>query len=205
MNFQKKTLATYIAALISGNALMSAQLVHAEEQKSANENLQVQTLDKVEVVGDELSNVTENSDAYAIKSMGTATKFNLSNRETPQSVSVISRQRMDDFGLTNLNDVLGNTTGIIVEQVETNRAYYNARGFDIKNVQLDGVSIQNSEASGIVKGDMDTVIYDHVEVVRGANGLSTGSGTPSATINLVRKRPTEEFQASVSALSLIHI
>ncbi|MFP3409158.1 hypothetical protein SB757_31565, partial [Pseudomonas sp. SIMBA_065] len=42
-------------------------------------------------------------------------------------------------------------------------------------------------------------IYDHVEVLRGATGLLTGAGDPSATINLVRKRPTAEFKGHVSA------
>jgi outer membrane receptor for ferric coprogen and ferric-rhodotorulic acid len=40
----------------------------------------------------------------------------------------------------------------------------------------------------------DTSIYDRVEVLKGATGLLTGSGDPGATINLVRKKPTREFQ-----------
>lgn len=44
---------------------------------------------------------------------------------------------------------------------------------------------------------LDTAIYDRVEVIRGATGLMTGAGNPSATVNMVRKRPTREFQASV--------
>jgi outer membrane receptor for ferric coprogen and ferric-rhodotorulic acid len=44
----------------------------------------------------------------------------------------------------------------------------------------------------------DTSIYERIEVVRGATGLVTGAGDPSATINMVRKRPTEDFRASTS-------
>ena len=40
--------------------------------------------------------------------------------------------------------------------------------------------------------------YDHVEIIRGANGLTTGSGDPSATVNLVRKQPTRNFQGHAS-------
>lgn len=195
MHFQKKKLAAYITALMSGNLLFSANLVHAD---NTPEELQVQTAEKIEIVGNELTNVTEGSDAYAIEEMGTATKFKLSAMETPQSVSVMTRARMDDFNIDTLTQVVQNTTGLIAERTETDRVYYSARGFDITNIQLDGVGLQNTETASIFKGDMDTVIYDHVEVVRGANGLATGAGNPSATINLVRKRPTEEFMGSVS-------
>jgi outer membrane receptor for ferric coprogen and ferric-rhodotorulic acid len=39
---------------------------------------------------------------------------------------------------------------------------------------------------------LDTVVYDKVEVIRGANGLLTGTGNPSGTINYIRKRPTND-------------
>jgi outer membrane receptor for ferric coprogen and ferric-rhodotorulic acid len=138
---------------------------------------------------------TEKTHSYTIGKTPSATGLNLSMRETPQSVSVVTREQMDDFGLGNVNDVLENTTGVIVEKVETNRTYYTARGFDITNFQVDGVGIPF--VYGNVNGDIDTVIYDRVEVVRGANGLVSGTGNPSATVNFVRKRPTADVQGSL--------
>ncbi|MEG1156332.1 MAG: TonB-dependent siderophore receptor, partial [Acinetobacter sp.] len=44
-----------------------------------------------------------------------------------------------------------------------------------------------------------TALFDRVEVVRGANGLMTGAGSASASINMVRKKPLQDFKASVSA------
>ena len=41
-------------------------------------------------------------------------------------------------------------------------------------------------------------MYDRVEVLRGAAGLMTGTGNPSGTINLVRKRPTDAPQVSLT-------
>ena len=46
----------------------------------------------------------------------------------------------------------------------------------------------------------DTILYDRIEVVRGATGLMGGTGDPSATINMIRKRPTKEFQASAGLI-----
>ncbi|PLW82535.1 TonB-dependent siderophore receptor [Kineobactrum sediminis] len=122
----------------------------------------------------------------------TATKLNLTLFETPQTVTAISRAQMDDFALNNISDLLNYTPGVTVEEVETDRTYYTARGFDIVNFQYDGVGVPF--VSGLNLGQQDTAIYEKVEVVKGAAGLITGLANPSATINYVRKRPTDELQ-----------
>ncbi len=134
---------------------------------------------------------------YTIPAATGATRLPLSLRETPQSVSVVTRAQMDDFGMNNINDVLGRATGISVEKIETDRTYYGARGFDITNFLTDGLGMPF--ANGGQEGDIDTAIYDHIEVLRGANGLLSFTGNPSATINFVRKRPTADSQGSVGA------
>ena len=138
---------------------------------------------------------TEGSGSYTTASTSTATKLPLTLRETPQSVTVVTQQKMEDFNQTSINDVLGSVAGVTVEKIETDRTYYTSRGFDITNFQVDGLGLPL--ANGNVNGDLDTAIYDRVEVIRGANGLMTGAGNPSATVNMVRKRPTTQFQASV--------
>jgi outer membrane receptor for ferric coprogen and ferric-rhodotorulic acid len=126
-----------------------------------------------------------------------ATGLDLSLRETPQSVTVLDQQRIRDFALNNINDLLVQVPGVNVERAETDRTYYNSRGFDITNFQVDGVGLPLSW--GLQTGDLDTVLFDRVEIVRGANGMLTGTGNPSATINYIRKRPTQDFQGTVSA------
>ncbi|GAA5632599.1 hypothetical protein Acal02_03251 [Acinetobacter calcoaceticus] len=51
---------------------------------------------------------------YTKKNASTSTKLNLSVKETPQSVSVITQKQMEDMGATNLGEALLNTTGIIL-------------------------------------------------------------------------------------------
>lgn len=104
---------------------------------------------------------------------------------------------MDDFSLDDINSVLESTPGVTVEQIETDRTYFKARGFEITNFQVDGLGIPQS--SGSIQGTLDTSIYDRVEIVRGANGLMTGAGNPSATVNMVLKKPTYITQAHASA------
>ncbi|HVO45720.1 MAG TPA: TonB-dependent siderophore receptor [Steroidobacteraceae bacterium] len=127
-----------------------------------------------------------------------ATGLVLTQRETPQSVTIIDRDRIQDLALTNANDLLDHVPGLNVERVETDRTYFNARGFDVTSLQIDGIGLPL--ISGIQFGDLDTVLWDRVEVVRGANGMMTGIGNPSATINYVRKRPTATFAASLTGM-----
>jgi outer membrane receptor for ferric coprogen and ferric-rhodotorulic acid len=139
---------------------------------------------------------SEKTKSYTVKSTSTATRLDTSMRETPQSISVITRQQLDDFRILSVNDALSYATGIKVEQFETDRSEYTARGLNITNFQIDGLNSPIS-FSGTNYGDLDVAVYDRIEVLRGANGLLTGIGNPSATINFVRKRPTKEFQAKV--------
>jgi outer membrane receptor for ferric coprogen and ferric-rhodotorulic acid len=141
---------------------------------------------------------TESSGSYTTGSMNTATKLPLSIRETPQSVSVITRQRMDDQGMNDLNDVVKYAPGVTLHRTASDRQEFLARGFKIDNIMYDGLPSSISAYTQDVISGADLAMYDRVEVVRGATGLMTGAGSPAATLNLVRKRPTAVPQVSVT-------
>jgi outer membrane receptor for ferric coprogen and ferric-rhodotorulic acid len=143
-------------------------------------------------------NITEGSGSYGTPSMATATRLGLSTRETPQSVSVITRQQMDDQALNSVPDILEKAVGVTVGRNDSERATFYARGYTIDNFQFDGVPNTLDSSNQYTTAIGDSAIYDRVEVVRGAAGLLTGAGNPSATINLVRKLPTSELAASLS-------
>ena len=160
-------------ACVLGPAVAAPQDASTEDAVSAAE------LDAVLVVAQRASRVSNG-----------ATHLDLDIKETPQSISVVTREQMQQFGADSLNDALRLATGIQVEEWETNRTNYVARGFEIKNTQIDGVGLPNDW--GIVSGAMDAYGYEKLEVIRGANGLLTGVGNASGTINYVRKRPTND-------------
>lgn len=139
---------------------------------------------------------SEHTGAYTTPVTRSATRLELAPRETPQAVGTVTRTQMNDFGLTDARAALSHASGLHVERVETDRVYYTARGFEVQNFQIDGLGLPF--ATGDQIGDLDMALYDRVEVLRGANGLSSFTGNPSATVNFVRKRPTAQPQASAS-------
>lgn len=125
-----------------------------------------------------------------------ATGLALTPRETPQSLSIITREQIEDQAASRVTDVLAYTTGISVKAVDRGRNGLSARGFEITNFQLDGVPFQTGN---IGLEETSTAIYERVEVVRGATGLLQGAGEPSASINLVRKHAdAREFSGELT-------
>ena len=181
------------AALLSlSTALLAAPSFHALAQGVPGPS--EPTLDTVTVTGTGAGAPTEGSPDFSARTANTATRLDLTPRETPQSMSVVTSAQMQAFGLRDARTLLSSVTGVNVEQVETDRAYYSVRGFEVSNFQIDGVGLPF--ATGDQLGDIDTAIFDRVEVLRGANGLMSSTGNPSATVNFLRKRPTAQFQAS---------
>jgi outer membrane receptor for ferric coprogen and ferric-rhodotorulic acid len=179
--------------LLSGTGLTS--------ERSANGSYALQTLaggDKSvlpEVVVTAGAGVhdatTEGSGTYAAQAT-TIFKGAKTLREIPQSVSVITRQQMDDQGLANVEDVFTQLPGARIDGY-TGTMRVIARGFQT-SVQIDGVPEQQEFGGTSFK--LDPVIYDRVEMLRGPSGLVTGTGEPGGTINLVRKRPLDKFSMS---------
>jgi outer membrane receptor for ferric coprogen and ferric-rhodotorulic acid len=114
-----------------------------------------------------------------------ATGLDLTPRETPQSMTVITREQIDDQAAQTVAEVLEYTTGLSVKRVDRGRNLLSARGFDITNFQLDGLPFATGNV-GLEEGS--TAIFERIEVIRGATGLLQGAGEPSASINMVRKR-----------------
>lgn len=150
------------------------------------------TLDKVVVKG-------ERAEGYSVRRTSAGTRFDLAPREIPQSVSIISHQRIEDQNLDDIIDVLANTTGVTSTQSDSERTEFYARGFYIDAYQFDGLPTQMVQNWSYGDSGLDLALYDRVEVVRGATGLLSGAGNPSASVNLVRKHAdSAELAGSVS-------
>src|SRR5690606_11591983 len=93
--------------------LLAAVHVHAQDADTTAPGSDAVELDRILVVGQRASRVSNG-----------ATNLDLDIKQTPQSISVISKEQMDEFGADSLNDALRMATGIQVEQTSTNSTQF---------------------------------------------------------------------------------
>lgn len=154
----------------------------AETAPTATDN---QTITVNASAGDGAVDNTRND--YSVPVTRAGNKLLSTVRDVPQSVSIISEQRIKDQQLQSLGDVLNNTTAIQESTVDMDRKTYYSRGFMIDNYMVDGIPTVFEGQWNLGDAQTDSALYERIEVVRGANGLLTGAGNPSAAVNLIRK------------------
>lgn len=186
-----------LTALLAGTGLQAVKLESGGYVLREVPRADVGKLKTVQVKANALGDVTENTGSYTPGTIATATRLVLTPRETPQSISVITRQEMEDFNITSIDKAMAHTPGISIVTQDSERTIYYARGFAINTFQYDGIPMERNSAYSSGHSLSDMAIYDRVEVLKGATGLLTGIGGPGATINLVRKKPTQEVQGEV--------
>lgn len=114
-------------------------------------------------------------------------KFTQPLLETPQTITVIKKELLQDQGASTLTDALRNTPGITFTLGEngnttTGDAIF-MRGFDTSNsIFVDGIR----DLGGITR---DTFNTEQVEIVKGPSGADNGRSAPTGYINLSSKLP----------------
>ena len=179
----------------TGYVLVPAPAASAAASSTAAER----TMPSITVVGQlEQGATTEGSGSYTARKL-TLGKGEQSMKDMPQSVSVLTRQRLDDQGITDLREAVNNVTGVVGVHGVGPGVVITARGFQIDQWQYDGVPIDRNTYALGNWGQENMVIYDRLEVLRGASSLLEGTGSPGGSVNLVRKRPLATRQVAFTA------
>lgn len=139
---------------------------------------------------------SDNSGLVATRSKS-ATKTDTPLLETPQSISVITRQQMDAQNVRSLNEALRYTPGVAAEQWGGVSAFdqFSIRGFNYGSTGfndqfLDGLRMNN----GLVYGfqQVDPFLLENISVVRGPASVLYGLASPGGIIAMQSKLPTAE-------------
>ncbi|MCH6256321.1 TonB-dependent siderophore receptor [Puniceicoccaceae bacterium K14] len=181
MNSLSKSIAGFTVSALALSSLSIGQESINDTSPLSGETNQTVDLEEFTVFGEQYDTI------------GAATRLPLSLRETPQSVSTIDSSRFEAENMFNLSDIMRNVTGVNVSLYDTQRPLFFSRGFQITDIQVDGIPTYSQETNQ----DYDAALYESVEIVRGANGLLSGAGKPSGTINFHRKQPKTYFDASI--------
>ncbi|MET1755010.1 TonB-dependent receptor [Novosphingobium sp. RD2P27] len=111
-------------------------------------------------------------------------------RDTPQTITVLTNEVIEQQNLLTLRDVLSTVPGITFGAGEGGGGYgdnINLRGYSANNdITVDGVrdSAQYTRT--------DPFNLEQIEVTNGANSVISGAGSVGGNINLVTKRPLPE-------------
>lgn len=108
--------------------------------------------------------------------------------DTPQAISIVSKEQLEDRGINNLNDALRNVAGISVGAGETSFQGNNAslRGFTTRN----DLFVDNIRDYGYYY--RDAFDDEAIEVLKGPSSILFGRGSTGGVIHRVSKRPKGE-------------
>jgi len=138
---------------------------------------------------------SEGTDSYRATSATVGGKDATPILEIPQSVSVITRRRIEDQNLITADDALREVTGVTVTPWDGASFQIRSRGYFLEST-YDGIP---SFGGLNALQQYDLAIYDRLEVLRGPAGVFQGSGQPGGTVNFVRKRGLGTVGGSAAA------
>ncbi len=193
-------------ALLAGASLcaitLSANLARAEDDANSTASVTVPKISVTDTAAGSaisVNTLTEGSKSYAATASSVGDKLGTPLQDTPNTISVQTRQYLDDRNISDVYDAMRQMPGVTAMPNSVIQNQYNARGYSIGGM-FDGIASSNSFTT---MQQLDMAIYDHLEFLHGADGLLTGgamsnSNGAGGTINMVTKKAQKTLAASVS-------
>jgi catecholate siderophore receptor len=179
-------------ALSTPQALAAPSMVDANETSAVGSSAEEQQSSGQAIV---VTGKTFKADALS------SSKRTLPVLDTPQSVSILSEDLLDQQARVTLLDAFRNVTGISIQAGEGNPPAGDSlkiRGFEAReNIQIDGVRDLGNYFRDLFE-------VESVEVTKGPSSAFEGRGNVGGTVNLVTKTPklanktTAELQVGTS-------
>jgi len=154
-------------------------------------------LESITVEGNRLYDMpsSEQSGGYTVPAATVGTKTPAELRDIPQSISVYTHDYIRDRQFVNLDDLAKYSTGLRTLTNDSGRSSIYARGYEYDEFNIDGLPAPMASINGTLPSLSP---FDRVEVMRGPSGLFNSTSEMGGIVNMVRKRPTREFQGSLT-------
>lgn len=186
-----------LGRLLSGSGLVARALPNGSYsvQRLSSNTLEPITVNTTTV----LESAHGPVDGYVATRSATATKTDTAIMETPQSISVVSREEMDDRDVRDIGEAVSYTAGVSTGTTGETALFggnsVKIRGFGGSgttgtsyNEYLDGLKLKGSS---FVSANLDPWFFERVEVIKGPASVLFGQSQPGGIVNMVSKRPQE--------------
>lgn len=143
----------------------------------------------------QLETITVMGKAYR----NTATKTALEPEETPQGITVIEGEQLEQRGVKSLNQALRYTPGVVTEQKGSSVTMYDTfsiRGFSNNQSYYDGLVLPFLTGWNL-QPQIDPIMIQQIEVFKGPTSVLYGAMPPGGMINMIAKAPQKEDSTSV--------
>lgn len=174
---------TGLTVLVTPSGALSVQPVSSDSL----------TLDATNIDASGQGRGDDDGNGYVARRSSVGTKTPTELVKIPQSVSVVTRDELNDRKNDNLSDALKYTPGFSSQPSSFSRTAddYTLRGFNVGagtgGILRDGMKLQSNPYDGSV----EAYGLERVEVLKGASSVLYGQLSPGGMINTVSKRPTD--------------
>lgn len=191
-----------LSALLAGSGLQASSSDGASFVVQDTQD-QAMALPSTDVRGFALGNALGSMDGYNATHSQIATKTSTALLETSQSVSVVTRQQMDDQGSQTVAQTMRYTPGVLTNPYgATHRYDYVAmRGFNdgsVDNIYIDGLKSMGDSGTYSTM-QIDPYFLERVDILKGPSSVLYGRSSPGGLVALTSKKPLYEAYHEIQA------
>ncbi|HAC69398.1 MAG TPA: TonB-dependent siderophore receptor, partial [Pseudomonas sp.] len=190
--------------ILQGSGLQAVRQADGSYRLESVAATGVTSLNDTTVTGFALGNALGETDGYLATHSNVATKTSKGLLETSQSVSVVTREQIDEQGAKTVQQAMRYTPGIFTGQIGASNRYDYVvmRGFadnSVDNVFLDGLKTMGD--SGTFSSlQVDPYFLERIDVVKGPASVLYGRSLPGGLVALTSKKPLYQPYHQVQAM-----
>lgn len=189
MPISRRTSVALTASLLAGASLMSPLAAYAQD-------VAVEDVPSLETTKQDDGSIIVTARKFVPSGAITASKTTAPLIETPQSVSVISRDQIDLLNFIDVQQAVRYTAGIVGENYgpDLRFDFLTLRGF-IPVQYIDG--LQAPVSSTISNVGVDLYGFEAVDILKGPAGVLYGTTPPGGIYNLTSRRPSSRTEGEI--------
>ncbi len=150
--------------------------------------------DPAEDAAEDASEILVTARAFRDKASASSAKMDMALVDTPQAISVISRDALIAIGAVQTLDAIQYVPGVNFGGSFGLQPIVTSRGFQVSELfgyMLDGLNLGDDIT-------LDPIVVERIEFVKGANSISFGQNSPGGFVNVVSRAPGSDLAGGFS-------